>query len=192
MRLWPWLVGVTVPLYVLDQVTKFWVIRTFPVPWSDAPLDERRIEVIPGFLNWVRVHNQGVAFGMGNGTEWAPLVFPFISLLAFTLITIGIRTRFFVGKVGMLAVSLLITGICGNLTDRLIQGSLLEEMRGAPLWQRLKEGYVVDFIDVKLPLYEKLVPSSHGHWPSFNVADSCICIAAVLLFVSGWKSERKD
>lgn len=185
MRLWPWLAGLTLPLYVLDQVTKFWVIRTFPVPWADAPLDERRIEVIPGFLNWVRVHNQGVAFGMGNGTEWAPLVFPFISLIAFGLITVGVRTGFFFGKVGMLAVSLLLTGICGNLTDRLIQGSLLEEMQGAPLWERLKAGYVVDFIDV-------IVPFTGGwHWPSFNVADSCICIAAVLLFISGWKAESK-
>ncbi len=187
MRLWPWLVGLTLPLYVLDQVTKFWVIRTFSDPPStmnhspDPP-----IEVIPGFLNWVRVHNQGVAFGMGNGTEWAPLVFPFISLVAFVLITIGLRTRFFVGKVGMLAVALLLTGICGNLTDRLIQGSLLEEMQGAPLWERLKAGYVVDFIDV-------IVPFTNGwHWPSFNVADSCICIAAVLLFISGWKAESKD
>lgn len=183
LKLWPWLVGLALPLYILDQVTKFWVIRTFPVPWAEVPVEERFIEVIPGFLNWVRVHNQGVAFGMGNGTEWAPLVFPFISLVAFALITVGLKTRFFVGKLGMLAVSLLITGICGNLTDRLIQGSLLEEMEGAPLWARLKEGYVVDFIDV-------IVPFTGGwHWPSFNVADSCICIAAVLLFLSGWKQE---
>ena len=183
IKLWPWLVGLTVPLYIFDQVTKFWVIRTFPTPWSEAPLEERMIEVVPGFLNWVRVHNQGVAFGMGNGTEWAPLVFPFVSLIAFVLITIGVKTRFFVGKLGMLAVSLLVTGICGNLTDRLIQGSFLDELEGAPLWERLKAGYVVDFVDV-------IVPFTGGwHWPSFNVADSCICIAAVLLFIVGWKEE---
>jgi signal peptidase II len=176
---------VTLPLYVLDQVTKFWVIRTFPPYWVEAPLDERRIEVIPGFLNWVRVHNQGVAFGLGNGTEWAPLVFPFISLIAFGLITAGVRTGFFVGRVGMLAVALLVTGICGNLTDRLIQGSLLEEMQGESLWSRLKEGYVVDFIDVVVPF------TGGWHWPSFNVADACICVAASLLFITGWRADME-
>jgi len=184
MRLWPWLLGVSLPLYALDQATKFWVISRFSDPpegWNvtqDAP-----IEVIPGFLNWVRVHNQGVAFGMGNGTEWAPLVFPFISLTAFVLIALGLRKGFFVGKTGVLAVALLLTGIVGNLTDRLVQGSLLDHLEGAPLWERLKAGYVVDFIDVTVPF------TNGYHWPSFNVADSCICIAATLLFLSGWRKE---
>lgn len=184
LKLWPWLLAVTVPLYILDQVTKFWVVDRFVPPWRDAPVDQKIIEVIPGFLNWVRVHNQGVAWGMGNGTEWAPLVFPVISLAAFILIAVGLKKRFFVGKVGMLAVALLLTGIIGNLTDRLVQGSLLDEMQGAPLWERLKAGYVVDFIDVTIPVI--------GYrWPSFNVADSCICIAAVLLFLSGMKAEKE-
>jgi signal peptidase II len=41
-----------------------------------------------------------------------------------------------------------------------------------------------------LPFYDKIVPSSHGWWPTFNVADSCICIAAVLLFLGGLKEEQ--
>ncbi|MBB5352760.1 signal peptidase II [Haloferula luteola] len=189
-RVWPWLLAVTVPLYILDQVTKFWVVDHF----SDPPFDvtgvvkynssaDPPIVVIDGFFNLVRVHNQGVAWGMGNGSDWAPLVFPFISLAAFILITVGLKKNFFVGKVGMLAVSLLATGILGNLTDRLIQGSRLERMQGAPLWERLKEGYVVDFLDFRIPVIQY-------HWPSFNVADSCICVAAVLLFLSGLKADQ--
>lgn len=184
LKLWPWLLGVTVPLYILDQVTKFWVVGRFPPPWADVPMDERMIPVIDGYFNLVRVHNQGVAWGMGNGTEWAPLVFPFISLAAFILITVGLKKSFFQGRLGMLAVALLITGIVGNLTDRLVQGSLLEEMQGAPLWERLKAGYVVDFLDFTIPLI-------NYRWPSFNVADSCICVAAVLLFLSGMKAEKE-
>jgi signal peptidase II len=49
---------------------------------------------------------------------------------------------------------------------------------------------VVDFIAIKLPFYDKLVPTSNGWWPSFNVADSCICVAAVLLFIGGLFEER--
>ena len=182
----PWLLGLTLPLYVLDQVTKFWVTATFADPPEGMNYTpDHVIEVIPGFLNWVRVHNQGVAFGMGNGTDWAPLVFPFISLTAFILITLGVRKGFFVGRAGMIAVALLVTGITGNLTDRLIQGSLLDHMVGAPLWERLKAGYVVDFIDV-------IVPFTGGwHWPSFNVADSCICIAATLMFFAGVREEAR-
>lgn len=183
-KVWPWLLGVSLPLYLLDQWSKFWIVDRFVPPWVDAPIEDRMILVIEGTFNLVRVHNQGVAFGMGNGTEWAPLVFPIISLTAFVLITLGLRKSFFVGKMGRLAVALLICGIVGNLTDRLVQGHLLEEMQGATLWEKFKAGYVVDFLDVTIPLV-------NYRWPSFNVADSCICVAAVLLFISGWKAEQK-
>jgi signal peptidase II len=79
-------------------------------------------------------------------------------------------------------VALLLCGIFGNLTDRLIQGFLLEEFKSAGIWERLTQGYVVDFISVKLPLY--------GWWPAFNVADSCICIAAFMLFIGGLRDEQ--
>jgi len=88
------------------------------------------------------------------------------------------------------AVALLVCGIAGNLTDRLVQGFLLEHAPAASLWQRLSTGYVVDFIAIKLPYYDKLVPSSGGWWPAFNVADSCICVAAALLFFGGLREEK--
>jgi lipoprotein signal peptidase len=49
---------------------------------------------------------------------------------------------------------------------------------------------VVDFVAIKLPLYDKLVPSSGGWWPAFNIADSCICIAAAMIFVGGLRDEQ--
>ena len=68
------LLAVSLPLYVLDQVTKWLIVLNF-----------ERGEVRPqieGFFNLVRVHNQGVAFGFGNGTLWAPIVFLCISSVA--------------------------------------------------------------------------------------------------------------
>ena len=50
----------------------------------------------------------------------------------------------------------------------------------------------MDFLAFKLPLYDKIVPSSGGWWPAFNVADSCICIAAVLLFIGGLREEAAN
>ncbi len=54
----------------------------------------------------------------------------------------------------LIACALLLAGIAGNLTDR------------------ARLGYVIDFIDAHLGSY---------HWPTFNVADACICTGALLL-----------
>jgi signal peptidase II len=145
--------------------------------------------VIENFFYLVRVHNQGVAFGFGNGTAWAPVVFLFVPFVALTLLVIFWRKKAFTHPLSILAVALLVCGIFGNLTDRLVQGFLLEDFKHGSFWERLSQGYVVDFIAIKLPLYDKLVPSSGGWWPAFNVADSCICIAAVLLFLGGLKED---
>ena len=124
-RIWPWLLGVTLPLYLLDQWSKFWVVDRFVPPWIEAPIDQKMIPVIEGTFNLVRVHNQGVAFGMGNGTEWAPLVFPFISLTAFVPTTFGLRQRLFVGQTGMPAAFFLLCWTVRNLTHRPSPGHLL-------------------------------------------------------------------
>jgi signal peptidase II len=183
------LLFLTLPLYVLDQITKFWTIGKFPPQWH-AP--GANIAVIEDFFHLVRVHNQGVAFGFGNGTSWAPVVFLIVPLIALTLIRVFWKKGVFSHPLSMIAVALLLCGIFGNLTDRLVQGFLLEDYKTQSFWQRLSEGYVVDFIAVKLPLYDKLVPSSGGWWPAFNVADSCICIAAVLLFIGGLCEEAAN
>ena len=172
------LLFLTLPLYVLDQWTKFWTVARFsePIPYSGYhSTEDRPLVVIEGFFNLTRVHNQGVAFGFGNGSDWAPIVFMIVPLVALALITLGVKKDFFVGNWGKVAVGLLLCGIFGNLTDRLIQGSRLSYMEGQPLWERLKAGYVVDFLDFTIPVV-------NYRWPCFNVADSCIFVAAFVLF----------
>jgi signal peptidase II len=180
------LLVLTLPLYIIDQITKFWTIGTFQPPWQQPGA---HITVIENFFYLVRVHNQGVAFGFGNGTAWAPVVFLFVPFIALTLLMIFWRKKAFTHPLSILAVALLVCGIFGNLTDRLVQGFLLEDFKHGTFWERLSQGYVVDFIAIKIPFYDKLVPSSGGWWPAFNVADSCICIAAVLLFLGGLKED---
>ena len=184
------LLSLSPPLYVLDQITKFWTVWNFPDPPPGGFSSYKVMPVIEDFFHLVRVHNQGVAFGFGNGSAWAPVVFLFVPLIALTMIRIFWKKGVFNHLLSKVAVALLICGIFGNLTDRLVQGFLLEEFKGASFWQRLSEGYVVDFLAVKLPLYDKIVPSSGGWWPAFNVADSCICIAAVMLFIGGVRDEQ--
>lgn len=194
------LLWMALPLYVLDQATKAWTVSRFPLPWRQH--NEPGVDFIPvidNVFHLVRVHNQGVAFGIGNGTAWAPIVFLFVPLIALVMIRIFWKKDVFNHPLSTLSVALILTGIAGNLTDRLVQGFLLEErvmngvlienLRDESIWQRLSAGYVVDFIAVKLPLYDKIVPSSGGWWPAFNVADSCICIAAALLILAGFREE---
>ncbi|QQL44329.1 signal peptidase II [Sulfuriroseicoccus oceanibius] len=178
---------ITLPLYIIDQISKWWIVMNFaPPPSMPAPSNvadlEYHITVIDGFLNIIRVHNTGVAFGMGNGTTWAPFVFLAVPLIALTIITIAWKKKFFIGWTGKAAFALLLAGIFGNLTDRLTQGFALEHLKDESFWTRLMNGYVVDFIDVILPFY--------GNWPTFNVADSCICVAAVLMVICSWNEEH--
>ena len=182
------LLFITLPLYVLDQITKFWTVNKFPPPWSYEAHDW---PVIENVFHWVRVHNQGVAFGFGNGSSWAPIVFLIVPILALTMIRVFWKKGVFDNLGSKVAVSLLLCGIFGNLTDRLVQGFLLEEFKTGSFWQRLSQGYVVYFIGEKLPFYDKIVPSSGGWWPAFNVADSCIFIAAFTLFFAGLREEKK-
>ena len=156
--------------------------KVVPLPFCSNPAEPP----------WVRIHNQGVAFGLGNGTSWAPVVFLLVPMIALVLIRVFWVKGFFDTLMSRIAVALLLTGIFGNLTDRLIQGFLLEGYKGESFWTRLSEGYVVDFVAVKLPLYDKIFPKSGGWWPAFNVADSCICIAAVLIFISGLREEANE
>ena len=185
------LLFLTLPLYILDQITKAWTVSHFAeppkggfsshdVPWM----------IIPDWLHWIRVHNQGVAFGLGNGTAWAPIVFLCVPVIALVLIRVFWKKGVFDHVLSKFAVALLLCGIFGNLTDRLVQGFHLEHSKDASFWERLSQGYVVDFVSVRLPYYEKISPASHGWWPTFNVADSCICIAAVLLFIGGIYDEK--
>jgi signal peptidase II len=183
------LIFLTLPLYLLDQATKFWTVRHLKAP---SPFATDGLPVIQDFFHWLRVHNQGVAFGFGNGSAWAPVVFLVVPVIALTLIRVFWKKGVFAHPLSMVAVALLLCGIFGNLTDRLVQGFLLEQFKTSSFWERLSHGYVVDFLAFKLPFYDKLVPSSGGWWPAFNVADSCICIAAFLLFIGGLREEAKS
>jgi signal peptidase II len=165
------------PLVILDQVTKWWIVLNLNY--------QEGFPVIPGFFNIVRVHNTGVAFGLGNGTEWAPIVFMLVPMIALSLISFFWRRGSFPGTGGKISAALLLAGIVGNFIDRLVQGFFLQHPEGASFWTKLSSGYVVDFLDFTLPIV-------NYRWPSFNVADSCICVGAVLLFIAGLREESRQ
>jgi len=114
------------------------------------------VPVIPGFFAISRVHNRGAIFGMFNGSGHKLITV----LLAAAMITaMGFVVAYFLrtpsSQKGMrFALSLVMAGALGNFIDRLFRG------------------YVIDFLEIHVKTF---------YWPTFNVADSCISVGAVLL-----------
>jgi signal peptidase II len=149
-----YLLWLSLPLYIADQITKWLIVLNFPLPTEGF----RSITVIEGFFEIVRVHNKGIAFGKFNSGEYANPIFACVAGTALVLILyFWKKMDAFPTRVGKVAASLIVAGILGNVTDRLVHG------------------YVVDFLQFDLKF---------RMWPSFNVADACICVAAGLMFVS--------
>lgn len=115
------------------------------------------------FLNIAYVENRGCAWGMLQGHVWPLAAF---ALVALALLVWKRRSVFPAGAWGAVAEVLLYAGIIGNLIDR--------------LWYR----FVVDMFDFHWSMH---------HFPCFNVADSCITVAAGILIASSFfgKAERK-
>src|SRR5690606_11209548 len=103
------------PLFVLDQITKFAVLKTIQ-PHEVIP-------VIPGFFDLVQVHNRGAAFGMLRDHPWIFLILASVALVVLAVITI---TRRVTEPLTRVAVAVLASGVAGNLLDRLIHGHVID------------------------------------------------------------------
>jgi signal peptidase II len=114
-----------------------------------------KITIIRHYFNIVHVDNTGVAFGLMS--QYSNL---FIILLT-SLIILALIIFLFKTKIDSvlldISASLVISGAFSNLLSRIFQK------------------YVVDFLDFHFYAY---------HWPSFNVADSCVVVGTILFFIS--------
>jgi signal peptidase II len=121
-------------------------------------------DVIPGFFRLSYATNRGVAFSFFADSRfdirWALSA---VSLVA-ALFVLGYFWRAPADKPWLNgSLALLIAGIVGNMIDR------------------VRLGEVVDFIE----LHWRDVYS----WPTFNIADSAICVGAVLLALEMLREE---
>lgn len=120
------------------------------------------IELLGGLLTLRLVRNPGAAFGVAQGLT---IVF---TLVAVAVVVVILRlSRRLRSRVWAVALGLVLGGAIGNLLDRVFR---------APGTGR---GHVVDFLE--LP-----------HWPVFNVADSAIVCAAVLMVLLTARGSSYD
>ncbi len=145
-------------VFMIDQTCKAWAVRTLRFGGDKS--------VISGFLNFAYAQNTGVAFSMlddhGDSGRWG------LSIVAFIAGTLVLyffwRTPRTDDRI-LGALALLLAGIAGNVTDR------------------LRLGYVVDFIDVQFGSW---------HYPTFNVADMAIVAGAGLMILDMFMTRKKQ
>jgi len=160
---------ISLPLYLLDRITKYWVLHSID--------PDQSIVVVPNFFHLVSITNTGAAFGSFKNNNAFFIGISCIALLFALILLLGRHER---GETDRpkslwlkrnfwrdLSLALLLAGVLGNLTDRLLYG------------------HVIDFL-----LFDLHMPFAHP-WPAFNVADSCICIAVVFFVVHSFRQEKK-
>lgn len=119
------------------------------------------IPVIPGLFNLAYVENRGCAWGMFQGQVWPLAIF---GVVALAFLIWRRKSVFGSGRLPAIAEPLLYAGIIGNIIDRLFRG------------------YVIDMFDFHWGIH---------HFPCFNLADSCICVAVGLLLLASVLDKPK-
>jgi len=127
---------------LIDQITKALVLTNLALGESAT--------VIPNILDFTRVHNTGVAFGLFRDANSLSILCVVIGCILLMFIILNLKHASVAQKI---AGSLIIGGAVGNIIDR------------------IRFGAVIDFIDFKI-------------WPVFNIADTCISIAAGIFVIS--------
>lgn len=125
---------------------------------------ENRIEVLP-FFNLLYVHNYGAAFSfLSDQAGWQRWLFTGIAFAVVGLLAFWMRRLPASDKWNNIAYALIIGGAVGNVFDRVVHG------------------FVVDYLDLFWGTY---------HWPAFNLADSTICIGAVMIILDGFRPKKQ-
>jgi signal peptidase II len=150
---WTAFLGLAATIVVLDQLTKAW-LTSFLAPGES-------VDVIGDLVRLVHGQNDGGLFGLFRGQA---LPFAVVSLVVVGLI-VAYHARSGRNTYLSITLGLLLGGAIGNLIDR------------------LRLGYVVDFVDAGV---------GGVRWYTFNVADAAISFSILLLLAASiWPSVAR-
>jgi signal peptidase II len=138
--------GLILSIFIIlaDQITKSAATQYL--------MGQRPIEIIKNFVELHYVKNYGAAFGILQNQRWFFIVIT--SIVVFAMVVYMLRNSKNITILTKLSISMLSGGAVGNLIDR------------------VRLGYVVDFIKLDLKIY---------NFPVFNIADIFIVVGTALL-----------
>jgi signal peptidase II len=147
---WFTFVGLAALIVVVDQLTKAW-LTSYLSPGES-------VAVVGDWVRLVHSQNNGGLFGLMHGQA---VLFGLVSLIVVAFIVLY-HGRARPSRYLSITLGLLLGGAVGNLIDR------------------LRIGYVVDFVDAGIGTLR---------WYTFNVADTAISFAILLLLAASlWPS----
>lgn len=119
---------------------------------------------VTSFFNLVLVYNKGAAFSfLSTESGWQRYFFTVLGIAAALFITFLLK-RHAGQRMFCTALALILGGAIGNVIDRIAYG------------------HVIDFLDIYV---------RNWHWPAFNIADSAICVGAVLFVIDELRRVNK-
>lgn len=127
----------------VDLITKAWAAAT-----------NVYMTVIPGFMNFRYVKNEGISFGMFQDNSTAMLIITIFTVVMMAVLAVLFFTIFRENRHARIAIAFIEAGAIGNFIDRIFLG------------------YVRDFIDI-----------SRIGFGVCNIADFCITFGAVALVI---------
>jgi signal peptidase II len=133
--------------------------------WASCQLSINQPVIILGdWLRLVLVHNRGLIWGLPIKSFLSYYLLPIIGIIFIVYLVLRTKSEYF-----GIAYGFVVSGAIGNLIDR------------------IRLGYVVDFIDMGI---------KNTRWATYNIADTTIVIGLILvlareLFKSNKKIESK-
>ncbi len=119
---------------------------------------------VTSFFNLVLVYNKGAAFSfLADQGGWQRWFFTVLGIVA-AIFIVHLLRRHAGQRLFCWALALILGGAIGNVIDRIAYG------------------HVIDFLDFHV---------GGWHWPAFNIADSAICVGAVLFVLDELRRVKK-
>lgn len=162
-RRWTLFAALAAVVLLADQVTKTWVEANFRQAWTRAPVAgfDAPTPVVGDLVRIAKSYNDGGIFGLFGSSA------PILALASLAVIALIVVYQYRAGIAGpvllTVALGLLLGGAVGNLVDR------------------LRYGHVIDFVDTGIGTFR---------FYTFNVADSAISVAVVLLLALSLIGDR--
>ncbi len=161
---WPRLalfVGLAAAVLIADQLSKAWVDRSFALSQASDGVAAPPTPVLDDVVRIAKGYNNGAIFSLfgSSATFFAIASLAAIAVIVWFAVARGGRAPLLVTP----ALGLLLGGALGNLVDR------------------IRLGYVIDFVDIGIGTVR---------WYTFNVADASISVAIVILLAVGLVGDR--